>query len=208
MMSLVSPESATRVLLDALPFAVFIVDRDGRILDANRAAIEMVGASETVLMRPLCGDLLRCIHAGETDACCGTTRFCPSCAIRQSLDRATNAEPTTRRLAHMFRRISEQIQETWFYVSVAPITLAGQSLFVLVLEDITEMVELRQMVPMCANCRRVRDDNDYWQRVEDYLYKHTALRFTHGLCPECLQALYGEMSQASSSDSQRQDDHL
>jgi len=44
---------------------------------------------------------------------------------------------------------------------------------------------LRGMLPICASCKRVRDDKGYWEQVETYLYKHSDILFSHSLCPEC-----------------------
>jgi GAF domain-containing protein len=46
---------------------------------------------------------------------------------------------------------------------------------------------LEGMLPICAWCKRIRDDNGYWAKVEAYLHKHTGVDFTHGICPECLK---------------------
>ena len=42
---------------------------------------------------------------------------------------------------------------------------------------------------MCAHCRKVRDDQGLWTRLEAYLFEHTDTRFSHGLCPDCLREL-------------------
>jgi len=44
---------------------------------------------------------------------------------------------------------------------------------------------LHRLLPICAWCKKVRSDQNYWQRVEDYVAHHTDIRFTHGVCPEC-----------------------
>ncbi len=44
---------------------------------------------------------------------------------------------------------------------------------------------LRGLIPICASCKKIRDDGGYWQQVEAYLSTHADLAFTHGLCPEC-----------------------
>jgi CheY-like chemotaxis protein len=46
---------------------------------------------------------------------------------------------------------------------------------------------LRGIVPICAWCKKVRDDEGYWERVEHYVSKHSYAKFSHGLCPECLK---------------------
>jgi len=53
--------------------------------------------------------------------------------------------------------------------------------------------ELGRMLPMCASCKKVRTDQGYWNRMEDYITKHSNAEFTHGVCPACLKKQSGEM---------------
>ena len=48
---------------------------------------------------------------------------------------------------------------------------------------------LRGIVPICSGCKKIRDDQGFWQQVEVYVHDHTEAEFSHGLCPECLQRL-------------------
>ncbi len=57
---------------------------------------------------------------------------------------------------------------------------------------------LQGMLPICAHCKKVRDDEDYWHEVEHYIRDHSELEFTHSICPDCLEKHY--------SDSQREND--
>jgi hypothetical protein len=45
---------------------------------------------------------------------------------------------------------------------------------------------LSGLLPSCAYCKRVRDDKDYWQQIEQYVGDHSQAEFSHGICPECL----------------------
>lgn len=47
---------------------------------------------------------------------------------------------------------------------------------------------LSGLLPICAYCKRVRDDKDYWQQIEQYVGDHSQAEFSHGICPECLDA--------------------
>ena len=59
------------------------------------------------------------------------------------------------------------------------------------LEQALEQVRtLRGIVPICANCKNVRDDQGYWNRVETYLNQHTEAEFSHAVCPDCMKRLY------------------
>jgi AmiR/NasT family two-component response regulator len=49
---------------------------------------------------------------------------------------------------------------------------------------------LSGMLPICANCKKIRDDEGYWQDVAVYIREHSEAEFSHGLCPDCMQTLY------------------
>ena len=55
---------------------------------------------------------------------------------------------------------------------------------------LAEIKTLRGIVPICANCKQIRDDQGYWNQVECYVRDHTEAEFSHGMCPECIQKLY------------------
>lgn len=59
-------------------------------------------------------------------------------------------------------------------------------------QALDEIKTLRGLVPICANCKKIRDDTGYWQHLEAYLQAHTEAEFTHGICPTCSDVLYGE----------------
>ena len=49
---------------------------------------------------------------------------------------------------------------------------------------------LKGLIPICASCKNIRDDEGYWKQIEFYLCEHSELEFTHGICPACLERLY------------------
>jgi PleD family two-component response regulator len=53
---------------------------------------------------------------------------------------------------------------------------------------------LSGLIPICAGCKKIRDDQGYWKQVESYICEHTDARFSHGICPDCLQTHYTEMN--------------
>jgi len=64
------------------------------------------------------------------------------------------------------------------------------------IEELTEALAgiktLRGLLPICASCKRIRDDRGYWEKVESYIERNSEAEFTHGICPECLHNLYPE----------------
>ena len=51
---------------------------------------------------------------------------------------------------------------------------------------------LEGVIPICSNCKKIRDDKGYWNNLEGYIEKHSDALFSHGMCPECMDSLYGE----------------
>jgi two-component system, sensor histidine kinase and response regulator len=60
-------------------------------------------------------------------------------------------------------------------------------------EALASVKTLRGLVPICAGCKRVREDGGFWSQVETYVAAHSEARFSHGLCPQCLQKFYPEL---------------
>lgn len=52
-------------------------------------------------------------------------------------------------------------------------------------EALSDVSQLQGLLPICAYCKKIRDENRYWQEVERYIAKHTEVQFSHGVCPAC-----------------------
>lgn len=57
---------------------------------------------------------------------------------------------------------------------------------------LTEVKTLSGLLPICSNCKKIRDDTGYWKDVETYISQHSTAEFSHGICPDCMQKLYPE----------------
>lgn len=55
---------------------------------------------------------------------------------------------------------------------------------------LAEIKTLRGIIPICAHCKKVRDDSGFWEQVEVYIHNHSDAVFSHGLCPDCAHKLY------------------
>lgn len=51
---------------------------------------------------------------------------------------------------------------------------------------LAEVQTLREILPICSYCRKIRDDENYWHTVEGYISQHTTTQFSHGICPSCM----------------------
>jgi phosphoserine phosphatase RsbU/P len=74
-----------------------------------------------------------------------------------------------RRIVELQRSLTERVQQ---------------------LEDaLASVKQLQGLVPICSYCKKIRNDRNYWQRLESYLSDHSEAQFSHGICPECLEKL-------------------
>ena len=63
-----------------------------------------------------------------------------------------------------------------------------------------EIKPLSGLLPICCHCKKIRDDQGYWQQVETYVGSHTHADFSHGICPECFKKLYPEYQEISGNN--------
>lgn len=57
-------------------------------------------------------------------------------------------------------------------------------------DALTQVRQLKGIVPICMHCKKIRNDENYWQQVEVYVAAHTEADFSHGICPQCLEEHY------------------
>jgi len=182
--------AARAAVIEYMADGVIVVDARGRVVDANPAAQEITGLNvREALGRPLAE--LFPTEAGW-------------------LARLDEGESTTAELA----LFGADPQGRYYEARAMPLAAGAsgeETGRVLLLRDVTErrradkerdqliaklqeaasnIKTLSGLIPICAACKRVRDDQGYWQQVEEYLSAHSQIEFSHGLCPECMAKLY------------------
>ncbi|NUM35366.1 MAG: response regulator transcription factor [Candidatus Brocadiae bacterium] len=83
-------------------------------------------------------------------------------------------------------------------VSVGVYTLELQSKLAKKVRELEEALEhikiLQGILPICSFCKRIRNDHNYWEQVEEYIIKHSSVTFSHGVCPDCLKKQYPDIA--------------
>src|SRR5205814_7116361 len=64
-------------------------------------------------------------------------------------------------------------------------------------EALASVKQLQGLLPICAYCKKIRDDRNYWQQLESYITEHSEARFSHGICPDCLGRVMQQLSPAA-----------
>jgi PAS domain-containing protein len=178
-------DTMLRAVFDALPSLVFVVDQDVRIQEYNAAASELLMADRATVLKRRAGDILHCIHAGETAEGCGRAPFCKDCVVRDSVTEAFHGKCVVRRHDRMEMVRDTTIKEMYALITASPLSYKGRSLVLLVIEDVSEIAELYRMIPICSHCGKVRDEQESWMRIESYFKDNWAVDFSHGICPDC-----------------------
>jgi hypothetical protein len=177
-----------RTIFDALPSIIFVVDEDVRIQEYNKAAAEFLKANRSSILKRRGGDVFHCIHTTDGSGECGHGPLCKDCIIRGSVAEAFDGNRIVRRRAKIeIIRKGEKI-EIYALVTATPFHYADSALVLLVIEDISEVAELKKMIPICSVCKKIRNDKASWSRIESYFKENWHVDFSHGLCPECYQA--------------------
>jgi hypothetical protein len=77
-----------------------------------------------------------------------------------------------------------------YYGSIKQANLAKEQLIADLQDALAEVKKLSGMLPICSSCKKIRDDEGYWQQIEEYIRNHSEADFTHGICNECVKELY------------------
>ena len=57
-------------------------------------------------------------------------------------------------------------------------------------DSLAQIKQLKGFIPICAHCKKIRNDEGFWQKVEVYIEHHSDATFSHGVCPECIEKYY------------------
>jgi PAS domain-containing protein len=177
-------------VFDSLPSALFIVDSEVRIHHLNSAAASTFGLDGEKVYLQRGGEVLHCMHSTDNPAGCGFTEYCKDCLIRNSVRSALENNKMYREKTRMEILDDGKKSEIDLVVTASPFTYKEESFILLTLEDTTELNQLRGLLPICSNCKSIRNDDRYWESVEKYFSSHHDVKFTHGICPKCAQEFY------------------
>jgi len=181
-----------RILFDAVPSPVLIVDDDVSILDYNVAGAALLGPERRLQYMRRGGDALHCIHSHDSPGGCGRSEYCADCIVRNSVSEALRSGEVCRRrtMMQLGDAGAGSRKDLMLLVTASPFRYGKRDLVLLVLEDVSELMRLQEMLPICSHCKKIRTGANYWKSVEDYFLEHENLLFSHSICDECREKYY------------------
>lgn len=182
-----------RCILDAIPAPVFVLNESLRMVDYNAFAARMVGEEKGTVLRRKSGEVLFCVHSKEQVEGCGHSGSCPDCVVRNSALAALGGRKVSRQKARMELEDAGKVQEIELLVTAVSFTHASGRLVLLMLENLSEWITTRSTIPICAQCKKVRDDHASWHGLEEYVTAYMYADLSHSLCPHCASELYPDI---------------
>ncbi|MEN6373533.1 MAG: PAS domain S-box protein [Smithella sp.] len=176
---------------------VFITSKDGRLIDLNDATVELFGYSsrqELLQMKipfVYANEAERAKHAGIIAEGGYTKEYPVDLRRRDGVIRHTLITAVARR--------DEKGKTIGFQGTIRDITERRQieeereRLILELQEAIAQVKTLSGLLPICASCKKIRDDNGYWMQIEAYIKDHSEAEFSHSICPDCVKKLYPEL---------------
>jgi len=189
-------------ITSSLAEGLYVLNKDGNITFMNPEAERLIGWTQEELRNKDPHDI---IHSHGASGKKLPLEECPVFKVMKTGDKFHSTDEVFRRK-----------DGTTFPVSVlsSPIMDKGEiTASITAFRDITErkkiekekeelIEDLRQaiskvkllsgLLPICASCKKIRDDKGYWNQIESYIRDHSEAEFSHGICPECAKKLYPE----------------
>jgi PAS domain-containing protein len=190
-------ETFYHAILNAIPLPIFLVDDDMQIHELNTAATKTFGLERELVLQQRGGDVLHCLHSVDVPEGCGRGTSCTDCVIRNSVMSCLAGNAVHRRRMKFKVLDHGDHRDLELLVTAVPVPGESGGRALLILEDITELTMLKSLIPICMHCKKVRDDQQYWQQVEGYFHHFIGVEFSHGICPDCMKQHYAEVRRSS-----------
>jgi PAS domain S-box-containing protein len=185
-------EATSRAFLESINEAALLLSPEGKVLMANQPCAARLGCS----LKELIGS--------------NVFTHTPPAVLDKRREALATVLKTRRPITYEDRNLDRQS-----FIQATPVLdAAGNVSAIAVLSfDITERKHLEEqlrhsvaaleqalnevktlsgLLPICAGCKKIRDDKGYWREVEQYIQQRTDAEFSHGLCPDCMRRLYPE----------------
>lgn len=185
-------------ILSSLYSGVLIVTEEGSVEFANQAFCDMfdLADSPASLNGLTAPEMIEKILGVYADPVKAITRIRQVVAVQQPIKSEEIAIRDGRTYTVDFIPIfvnGQRCGRLWHHTDITERKRAEGEKAKLV-ADLTEALaqvkKLSGFLPICASCKKIRDDQGYWRQVEEYIREHSEAEFSHGICPECAKRLY------------------
>jgi transcriptional regulator with PAS, ATPase and Fis domain len=180
------------ILIESLPFAVLITDKDRNITSVNQRFIDNFLLDRAEVIGKPVDSLL-----DETKAFTRSKRW-----IVEREKESIRLVSENRVLKIHEEKLLDVFGILAGYIQIFMDITLEHRLFeekTKLEKAIAEIKKLSGMLPICASGKKIRDDEGYWTQIESYISRHSDTQFCHGICPDCAKKLYGDLYEKTPS---------
>ncbi len=186
---------AAKELIDHLVEPVFIKDDEHRVILANVAFYELFDLDEEDVIGSTLADS---VPGPEREHFLRVDRAVLDTGVADQRQEELTVGGLTRTIITSKRRFIDDRGRRYLIGSIQDVTALHAAGEKLALEKqrleqaMSEIKVLKGILPTCAYCKDIRDDDGYWNRLEEYISKHSDASFSHGICDACLRKHFPE----------------
>ncbi len=191
--SLRESEVRLKTVLDTIQAGIVVIDPETHIIvGVNAAAGKMVGAPREQILGSVCYKYICPAEEGR----------CPVTDPGQNLDTAEGVlltasgkrVPVLKTVGSVILAGREHLLESFLDIAERKKAEEERERLIGELQEALARVKtLSGLLPICASCKKIRNDQGYWQQIEAYIRDHSEAEFSHSVCPECAKRLYPEV---------------
>ncbi len=181
------------MIIDAIPAPVFLVDEDLHILESNSAGAALSSDASRIVVGKRCCEVQQCIHVNAEDDELRFSTACITCKLKNSVEQSLKGQRAIREKLRITCSNAKAVFPTTKFVTTTPFDHQAKTVVLLVLEEMLPLESSKEKLAVCANCKKIRNDDEFWEGADQFLGKYLNLMVSHGLCPECAQTLYSKL---------------
>jgi len=184
---------------DLVEFSEYLIsthDLEGKILSVNQRVANLLGYEQSAIINRNIRDLLAPEVKGEFDQYLDTilkqgrasgVMLLQTASGEKRLWEYNNSLGTEGATAQVVRSMAHDITD------LKRIEREREKLILDLQKALSEVKQLSGLFPICASCKKIRDDKGYWNQIEVYIRDRSEAEFSHGICPDCFKKLYPDM---------------
>jgi PAS domain S-box-containing protein len=185
-----------KAIIHSLKTSIIIIDKNYTIVDTNTSFCSKYETTREEIIGKHCYEI--------------THRFDSPCYQKDTDCPARKVFETGKQTQVIHSHIVEG-SNIWEEIVASPLKdEKGNVLYVVEeIQDVTDLLKtmdialgmsaeiktLKRIIPICANCKKIRTDTGFWKNIEEYIEEHSDSELSHGICPDCSQKLYPDFSE-------------
>jgi PAS domain S-box-containing protein len=188
----IDPSSSAETIINTMNDALLVIDKDRIIRIANPAACTLFGIPDDKIVNAPLSETLGDIPFTHALNLSEINEYSDSYELNYTSPQGISYELKLH-VSPMYDYHRYHIADVLVLQDITERKLGEikrEELIKELQKALSEIKTLRGILPICASCKKIRDDDGYWNQIESYIRDHSEAEFSHSICPECYKKLY------------------